>query len=40
MVDTLPPIILGIVVASLLAAFLSTASTLVNWAASYLVNDF
>ena len=39
MVDVLPPIILGIVVASLLAAFLSTASTLVNWGASYLAND-
>ncbi len=39
MVDTLPPIILGIVVASLLAAFLSTASTLINWGASYLAND-
>ncbi|MEM9949549.1 MAG: sodium:solute symporter family protein [Cyanobacteria bacterium P01_D01_bin.36] len=39
MVDTLPPIILGMVVASLLAAFLSTASTLVNWGAAYLSYD-
>jgi len=38
-VDVLPPVILGIVIASLLAAFLSTASTLVNWGASYLAND-
>ncbi|MEL7071842.1 MAG: sodium:solute symporter family protein [Cyanobacteria bacterium J06581_3] len=39
MVDTLPPILLGIAVVSLLAAFLSTVSTLVNWGATYLAND-
>ncbi len=39
MVDTLPPILLGIAVTSLIAAFFSTASTLVNWGASYFVND-
>ncbi|MEL6938619.1 MAG: sodium:proline symporter, partial [Cyanobacteria bacterium J06598_1] len=39
MVDTLPPIVLGLVVTSLIAAFLSTASTLVNWGASYLTTD-
>ncbi len=39
MIDTLPPILLGIAVTSLIAAFLSTASTLVNWGASYCVND-
>ncbi|MEL7510917.1 MAG: sodium:solute symporter family protein [Cyanobacteria bacterium J06554_3] len=39
MVNYLPPIILGLVVASLVAAFLSTVSTLVNWGASYLASD-
>ncbi|MGC1528301.1 MAG: sodium:solute symporter family protein [Phormidesmis sp.] len=39
MVDTLPPVLLGIAVTSLIAAFFSTASTLVNWGASYCVND-
>ena len=39
MLDYLPPILLGLVVASLLAAYLSTVSTLVNWGASYLTND-
>ncbi|MGC1308798.1 MAG: sodium:solute symporter family protein [Phormidesmis sp.] len=39
MLDYLPPIILGIVVASLIAAFMSTVSTLINWGASYLTND-
>ncbi|MEL6900058.1 MAG: sodium:solute symporter family protein, partial [Cyanobacteria bacterium J06606_4] len=39
MVNYLPPVILGLVVTSLLAAFLSTASTLVNWGSSYLTND-
>ncbi|MEM8504244.1 MAG: sodium:solute symporter family protein [Cyanobacteria bacterium P01_D01_bin.1] len=40
MVDYLPPIILGVVVTSLIAAFLSTVSTLINWGASYLTNDW
>ncbi|GAB4378308.1 MAG: Na+:solute symporter [Elainellaceae cyanobacterium] len=39
MLDFLPPVVLGVVVASLLAAFMSTVSTLINWGASYLTND-
>jgi len=39
MVRYLPTGILGLVFASLLAAFMSTVSTQVNWGASYLVND-
>ncbi len=39
MLDFLPPVILGLVVASLIAAFMSTVSTLINWGASYLTND-
>ncbi len=39
MLDFLPPAMLGLVVASLLAAFMSTVSTLINWGASYLTND-
>ncbi|WP_026100841.1 sodium:solute symporter family protein [Synechococcus sp. PCC 7336] len=39
MLDFLPPAALGLVVASLLAAFMSTVSTLINWGASYLTND-
>ena len=39
MVDFLPVGMLGIVVASLIAAFMSTVSTLINWGASYLTND-
>lgn len=39
MLDFLPPVILGLVVASLVAAFMSTVSTLINWGASYLTND-
>ncbi|MDJ1169659.1 Na+:solute symporter [Roseofilum sp. BLCC_M154] len=39
MLDFLPPALLGIVVASLLAAFMSTVSTSINWGASYLTND-
>ncbi len=37
--DVLPPVLLGVVVASLLAAFMSTMSTLINWGASYLTRD-
>ena len=33
------PILLGILVAAFLAAFLSTVDTLLNWGASYLVHD-
>lgn len=39
MLDFLPPAMLGLVVASLLAAFMSTVSTSINWGASYLTND-
>jgi len=39
MLDFLPPVLLGLVVASLIAAFMSTVSTLINWGASYLTND-
>ncbi|MGI9174548.1 MAG: sodium:solute symporter family protein [Rhodothermales bacterium] len=37
--DFLPVGMLGLVVASLVAAFMSTISTLINWGASYLTND-
>jgi SSS family solute:Na+ symporter len=39
MLDFLPAGLLGLVVASLLAAFMSTVSTSINWGASYLTND-
>jgi SSS family solute:Na+ symporter len=39
MLDFLPPAVLGLAVASLIAAFMSTVSTLINWGASYLSND-
>jgi Na+/proline symporter len=39
MLDFLPTGMLGIVVASLVAAFMSTVSTQINWGASYLTND-
>lgn len=39
MLDFLPVGMLGIVVASLVAAFMSTISTSINWGASYLTND-
>ena len=39
MLDYLPAGLLGLVVASFLAAFMSTVSTQINWGASYLVND-
>jgi len=39
MLDFLPAGMLGLVVASLLAAFMSTMSTLINWSASYMTND-
>ncbi|BEV36650.1 sodium:solute symporter family protein [Synechococcus sp. M16CYN] len=38
-VDLLPPVGLGLVVVSLVAAFMSTVSTSVNWGASYLTHD-
>jgi hypothetical protein len=40
MLSLLPPGLLGLVAASLLAAFMSTMSTQLNLGASYLVNDF
>ena len=39
MLDFLPAGVLGLVVASLLAAFMSTVSTTINWSASYMTND-
>ncbi|MDD4145016.1 MAG: Na+:solute symporter [Prolixibacteraceae bacterium] len=38
--EFLPNGILGLVLASLVAAYMSTISTQINWGASYLVNDF
>lgn len=40
MLSFLPTGILGIVVASLIAAYMSTISTHLNWGSSYVVNDF
>ncbi|MDP4710529.1 MAG: Na+:solute symporter [Saprospiraceae bacterium] len=40
MLTYLPSGLLGIVVASLIAAYMSTISTQLNWGSSYLVNDF
>lgn len=40
MLTLLPKGLLGIVIASLIAALMSTISTHLNWGASYLVNDF
>ena len=40
MLTHLPPGILGLVVASLIAAYMSTMSTSLNWGSSYVVNDF
>ena len=39
MIAYLPSIALGLVVSSLIAAFMSTISTSINWGASYLSND-
>ena len=39
MVRLLPPGLLGLLVASLIAAFMSTVDTHINWGASYMVND-
>lgn len=39
MLEFLPAGVLGLVVASLVAAFMSTISTSINWGASYLTND-
>ncbi len=40
MLTFLPSGLLGLVVASLIAAFMSTISTHLNWGSSYIVNDF
>ena len=40
MLTFLPNGLLGLVITSLVAAFMSTISTHLNWGASYLVNDF
>lgn len=40
MLTFLPHGVLGLVVASLIAAYMSTVSTHLNWGASYLVHDF
>jgi Na+/proline symporter len=40
MMILLPPGVLGLVLASLLAAFMSTVDTHINWGASYIVNDW
>jgi len=40
MLTLLPAGLLGMVVASLIAAFMSTISTHLNWGSSYVVNDF
>lgn len=40
MLQFLPHGLLGIVIASLIAAFMSTISTHLNWGSSYVVNDF
>ncbi len=40
MLTYLPSGLLGLVIASLIAAFMSTISTHLNWGASYLVHDF
>jgi Na+/proline symporter len=38
--DILPPGLLGLALAALMAAFMSTISTHINWGASYVTNDF
>ena len=40
MITFLPPGIMGLVLASLIAAYMSTISTHLNWGSSYIVNDF
>jgi len=38
--DVMPPGLLGLALAALMAAFMSTISTHINWGASYVANDF
>ncbi|MCL4783383.1 MAG: Na+:solute symporter [Bryobacterales bacterium] len=40
MIEHLPPYLRGLMIASFLAAYMSTVSTQLNWGASYIVNDF
>ena len=40
MLTKLPTGLMGLVLASLIAAYMSTISTHLNWGASYIVNDF
>ena len=40
MLTYLPAGLLGLVITSLIAAFMSTISTHLNWGSSYVVNDF
>ena len=40
MISFLPTGLLGLVVAALIAAFMSTISTHLNWGSSYIINDF
>ncbi|MEL6109321.1 MAG: sodium:solute symporter family protein [Planctomycetota bacterium] len=40
MLTFLPPGLIGVVIASLMAAFMSTISTQLNWGASYLAHDY
>lgn len=40
MISFLPSGLLGLVVAALIAAFMSTISTHLNWGSSYIINDF
>ena len=40
MMTYLPAGLIGIVLTSLIAAFMSTISTQLNWGSSYIVNDF
>src|SRR5881396_940296 len=40
MIDHLPPVLRGLMVAAFAAAYMSTIATQLNWGASYLVNDF
>lgn len=40
MLSFLPPGVLGLVVASLIAAYMSTMASHLNWGSSYVVNDF
>src|SRR5690554_8212421 len=40
MLTFLPSGLMGLVLASLIAAFMSTISTHLNWCSSYVVNDF